>query len=96
MKTYIVKSWSTTRKVVVEDDVQVSTSNYERSENMMVTFSKPTLNYGSDLIAAFENCTSVYLEGTDIQELDYERCESTEDKPKKVRTKKWTPISADD
>lgn len=93
MKTYIIShNYNNTRKVTVEDDVEISCWGDDHSEGMIIKFNAPTGKYDNSTIAAFNNVSTFYLEGTDIQELDYERVESTKAEPKVKRNKKWSPI----
>ena len=94
-KTYILKeNYGDLKRVTVDDDVNVNISSYESNhEGCLVKFSTPTVGYGENLIAAFGNTHSVYLEGTqiEVQEREYDEiAKATE--PSDYKTK-WVTVT---
>lgn len=95
MKTYILKeNYGDLKRVTVEDDVHVNVSTYESNhEGSLVKFSTPTVGYGENLVAAFGNIHSVYLEGTEIETQEREYDEDTVKAEPASYKQKWVTIT---
>jgi hypothetical protein len=95
MKTYYLERYFDQAKITVDDDVNVDVrSSFDgEGKEMVVVFTKPTIKYDGETIAAFSRVNSLREENTDIQYREVEYFNDYENQ-NKVETKiKWIDAS---